>query len=663
MYKVGKFIFDTRRAVLITDGEKKSIEPQVNELLALLVAHAGEVVSKQQIIEKLWPERVITDDAFRAVIKKLRKCLQDSATSPEYIRTVTRKGYVLIADVQPVQSAAVKPLWLNTRALVVAIAIVAVLLYYLVTHTRPPTVTKLTDMAGSEVSPSYNLILNQLLYSHRSSKDDFLQLYAKNLSNGAITQLTNDQANFANAQFSTQGDKIAFTRSTEKKQQIFVADYEASSGIANVTMLPEAITQDKYLLAWSENSEGLYLSDNQRPLSAQGVWFYNLNTLTLNSITSPGGKAGGDYFARESYDGKWLAVLRHKADDSYELLIQHLGSGELSHMVKLPKPYTQLIWDQDGKQILLSSFNAEFARYDLSLQVLTPLNLGLANTNHAFFSCGKRCFYARQHNGNYTDVELQANPFNSRLALNQSYINHYGAENLPVSSPDGKDIFYIARVNNKTQLHYLKQNKVTVLHSFKGDAQTTALQLSPSGNLLAGTYGGRLFIFDLHLGHFNFVTTALEQVFAPVWLSRDQLSYARLESDIPVIYHYEVHHEVTVRDQSNYYVKIQQGNKSLFIDSSLTLWLQHNDTERVSLAQLQSASPNRWHIQGDWFYFTTRKENAAYLNRINLKTKQLEQRFLASNRYRLSFDFFEEGRTMLSVRSLLAESDLVKITF
>ena len=37
-------------------------------------------------------------------------------------------------------------------------------------------------------------------------------------------------------------------------------------------------------------------------------------------------------------------------------------------MVKLPKPYTQLIWDQDGKQILLSSFNAEFARYDLSLQ-------------------------------------------------------------------------------------------------------------------------------------------------------------------------------------------------------------------------------------------------------------------------------------------------------
>ena len=231
MYKVGKFIFDTRRAVLITDGEKKSIEPQVNELLALLVAHAGEVVSKQQIIEKLWPERVITDDAFRAVIKKLRKCLQDSATSPDYIRTVTRKGYVLIADVQPVQSAAVKPLWLNTRALVVAIAIVAVLLYYLVTHTRPPTVTKLTDMAGSEVSPSYNLILNQLLYSHRSSKDDFLQLYAKNLSNGAITQLTNDQANFANAQFSTQGDKIAFTRSTEKKQQIFVADYEASSRV------------------------------------------------------------------------------------------------------------------------------------------------------------------------------------------------------------------------------------------------------------------------------------------------------------------------------------------------------------------------------------------------------------------------------------------------
>lgn len=81
-------------------GVTISIEPKVMSLLQLLANHAGEVLSRQELEEKLWPDSIVGYDALSKAITKLREALGDDKKQPIYIQTISKKGYRLIAPVQ-----------------------------------------------------------------------------------------------------------------------------------------------------------------------------------------------------------------------------------------------------------------------------------------------------------------------------------------------------------------------------------------------------------------------------------------------------------------------------------------------------------------------------------------------------------------------------------
>lgn len=85
------------------------LEPKVMELLVLLSERPGEVVAKETLIERLWPERAVTDAVITTTVWELRRALGDDAKKPRYIQTIPRRGYRLIAAVAPVHPAAQPP--------------------------------------------------------------------------------------------------------------------------------------------------------------------------------------------------------------------------------------------------------------------------------------------------------------------------------------------------------------------------------------------------------------------------------------------------------------------------------------------------------------------------------------------------------------------------
>ncbi len=107
--RIGDAILKRSRNTLDMAGRSHIIEPLAAELLAYLAENAGSVVSLDDLHNKLWKDRVVTDSSVYRQIAELRRLLGDDARSPRYIETIRKRGYRLIADVGPVDEPSPAP--------------------------------------------------------------------------------------------------------------------------------------------------------------------------------------------------------------------------------------------------------------------------------------------------------------------------------------------------------------------------------------------------------------------------------------------------------------------------------------------------------------------------------------------------------------------------
>jgi len=86
-------------------SETLRVEPKVAETMLYLAGRAGEVVSRDDLLNAVWPGVVVGDDALTQAIIKLRKALGDDARRPTYIETLSKRGYRLVAPVARIPEA------------------------------------------------------------------------------------------------------------------------------------------------------------------------------------------------------------------------------------------------------------------------------------------------------------------------------------------------------------------------------------------------------------------------------------------------------------------------------------------------------------------------------------------------------------------------------
>jgi DNA-binding winged helix-turn-helix (wHTH) protein/TolB-like protein/cytochrome c-type biogenesis protein CcmH/NrfG len=97
--RIGEWRVDGTLNELSRAGRTLRIEPKAMEVLMALADRPGEVVSREALLALVWPGMVVGDDALTQSIIKLRKALGDTARSPAYIETISKRGYRLIAPV------------------------------------------------------------------------------------------------------------------------------------------------------------------------------------------------------------------------------------------------------------------------------------------------------------------------------------------------------------------------------------------------------------------------------------------------------------------------------------------------------------------------------------------------------------------------------------
>src|SRR5215475_9600129 len=82
------------------------LEPRVFDLLVYLVQHSGRTVTKEELLEQLWPNQCVTDASLTTAVAQIRRALHDTGRAQRYIQTVRRRGYRFIASIEVLQQMA-----------------------------------------------------------------------------------------------------------------------------------------------------------------------------------------------------------------------------------------------------------------------------------------------------------------------------------------------------------------------------------------------------------------------------------------------------------------------------------------------------------------------------------------------------------------------------
>lgn len=183
-FMVGKWTVLPELNSLEHAGRTVHLEPKVMQVLVILAEHSGQVTSKEQIFDRVWPDTFVSDEVLTRSISELRKAFEDNPQQPKYIQTIPKGGYRLVAPVirEPTKHAywfAVHSKKVATITATILLA-AAVSLYALRAREHAASKTAITSLA---VLPLTNL-----------SGDAGQDYFADGMTDELITRLSNISA-------------------------------------------------------------------------------------------------------------------------------------------------------------------------------------------------------------------------------------------------------------------------------------------------------------------------------------------------------------------------------------------------------------------------------------------------------------------------------------
>jgi DNA-binding winged helix-turn-helix (wHTH) protein/dipeptidyl aminopeptidase/acylaminoacyl peptidase len=243
VHAFGAFDFDTESGELRKGGLRLKLRGQPIEILRQLIARPGEVVTREQLREALWPGGTFVDfdSAMNVAVMKLRQVLNDSAESPRYIETLPKVGYRFIypvgraaapAKVPAELEAVLVPLhrgsaggWvIPVAALAMLGVIVGACLWLRPEEPRGAALElrQLTSMPGDEESPAVSPKGNLVAFSWRDGEESGIYLMlAEGTERKRLTQVRAPIQD-RNPVWSPDGEWLAFVRFSPEGREVWI---------------------------------------------------------------------------------------------------------------------------------------------------------------------------------------------------------------------------------------------------------------------------------------------------------------------------------------------------------------------------------------------------------------------------------------------------------
>jgi Tol biopolymer transport system component/DNA-binding winged helix-turn-helix (wHTH) protein len=408
----GPFTVDFRAGELRKEGRRIKLQEQPLQVLAELLERRGELVTREELREKLWPTGTFVDfdHGMNSAVARLREALNDSAERPKYVETVARRGYRFIGavdlPVQPVvtDSADCKRNPSVVRRFILAFGAVVLALctiWYLVagrveSSLRPPRVTPLTSLPDRASGPAFSPEGNYVAFARYSDSPELSGIYIAEATGSHMLQLTNNEEGyFCCPAWSPDGRSIAFSRFPKQEHGIYHGIYLVSA-IGGAERRLFAGEPAHPPLDWSPDGKLIAFTAKEPGKEIYSLFLLSVETLETRKLSAPPAEYQ-DWGPAFSPDGKHLAFNRTN-NELGDIFIMPADGGEPRRLTfdhaSTPSPP---VWTRDGQSIVFSSTRRSIPTlWRIPVSGGSPVQVpqvGVVTTNPSISSNGHRLAY------------------------------------------------------------------------------------------------------------------------------------------------------------------------------------------------------------------------------------------------------------------------------
>ena len=384
LYRFADFTLDPLAGIIRQGDNEIDLRSKSAEVLTYIVERHGRLVTRDELMQAIWPDVAVNDESLTRCIADIRKALCDE--QQQFIRTVPRRGYIFAVPVtapllefpHPPQSetSPVQPRSADRRSVLLiglAVALIAALsvasiekgLWRAPENSAPLQPVPLITLPGESRYPSFSPDGERIAFTWTGPNHDNRDVYVQQIGIGSPLRVTTDGANDYNPVWSPDGRWIAFLRSSPEVR-----------GRSEVRLVPplggperkisEIYVSETYFLAppylaWCPDSSCLILTDSPGPGQPAALFVLSLDTGEKRQLTRPRSPALGDAHPAISPDGRWL-VFRHQPSGSrvgelYRLRLNpgFADGGEPERLTPPAMDAGYPAWVPGSKEILFAS--------------------------------------------------------------------------------------------------------------------------------------------------------------------------------------------------------------------------------------------------------------------------------------------------------------------
>ncbi len=522
LVRFGVFEVDLESGELRKNGLKVKLQEQPFQILAMLLERPGEVVTREELRQKLWSADTFVDfdHSLNAAIKKLRQAVGDSADSPRFVETLARRGYRFIAPVDgatrhnPTEKT---PRTVETLAapeaqtvllqgpqrakerqanrwigLAAALVLISVAVWFFrdrfvrrSSELPPMKVIRLTSFPGMEDAPDLSPDGRMVAFVWDGEKGDNRDIYVMLVDAGTPLRLTTDPGDDSSPAWSPDGRFVAFCRDSKGRSGIYLVP--SLGGYERRLAGEDPSITSWVTLDWSPDGKLLAVSGRSSPLRPYSLYLLSVESGEKKQVTSPS-SGPGDFLPAFSPDGKTLAFTRSNALTRLDIYTIPVQGGKSSRLT-FDERSLQGAWTPDGREIIFSQLWSRGGLYRISVEGGSAVSLtegGQFGFRPSVSRQGKRLAYSeRIYDTDIWRFELVGSI--DKVLLPTRLISSSQQEDTPQFSPDGSRIAFNSNRSGSFEIWVtdrLGQSPVQ-LTFFGGPYVTGTPRWSPDSKLVA----------------------------------------------------------------------------------------------------------------------------------------------------------------------------------
>lgn len=524
--KIGYWQFNPTDGRLISVDKSVKLQPRLSLLLALFIANVNELLTREQLTEILWKDKVVNEDALSRCIAELRSALGDDRQNPKFIETIPKKGYRFIHLLNdPIKKYKI-PLF---TAITVFIAIVSLLVF----NWSPPQLgfvfqkgltnaKRLTTDDLVESTPEISPDGKMTAFTTQSNK----RLVVKIVDNNGIVlhTIADDVDSLISPSFSADSKSLTVA-AVSKIAPCTIYHYDLLT--KNRLNIAECLLPNPSgIFSWSSDNKLLAFVAKDPISKVAAVWLYDSVQHTTTQLTFPHSNNHFDTRPRFSPNNKKVAFTRGNQS------VRNLAWVELDNPQKVfqltdHRNYiSSFAWLKDNKNLLFDS------------DKLGDRNLWLINSQtkkETLLGARDAQYPSLNHDNSiltFLDIRYKANIWSVNLFDKKDQLlpltRSIKYNNMPSFSPDGSQVAFNSNRQGKAAiwLYSLTTKKQYKLFSLDGE-NLILPNWSPAGDKLLVSYKNAsefgCYQYDITNQHFESVGKFDKEYFSCFYGPNDEI--------------------------------------------------------------------------------------------------------------------------------------------